>query len=70
MKISKLISELDTIQAEYGDKDIVIVQYGDYVGGDYAYGHLVNTSAREEEPKLMASLTDLTNEIELYTTEE
>ena len=37
MRISKLISDLNNIQEEYGDKEIVIVQYVSNVGGSYEY---------------------------------
>ena len=69
MKISELIKDLEQVQTEYGDKDIVFVQYGAEVGGDYEYGHLL-TEVQSNKKQLVASLTDLTKEIELYTTTE
>ena len=73
MRISKLISDLNDIQEEYGDKEIVIVQYGSNVGGSYGYGHLLTNNEKDRQDQnaeLMASYMDLSDEIELYTTEE
>lgn len=73
MRISKLISELNEIQEEYGDKEVVIVQYGSNVGGSYEYGHLLTNNEKDRQDQnaeLMASYMDLSDEIELYTTEE
>lgn len=65
MKISKLIKELEDISVEYGDKDVIVVQYANGLEGNYEYGHLVT-----EKDNLLASNMDLTNEIEIYTKTE
>ena len=73
MKIGKLISDLNKIQEEYGDKEVVLVQYGSNVEGDYEYGHLHTNNEKDRQDQnaeLMASYMDLTDEIELYTTTE
>ena len=73
MKISKLISDLNKIQDEYGDKEVVLVQYGSNVEGSYDYGHLLTANEKDmydQNAQLMASYMDLSDEIELYTTTE
>jgi|TARA_R100000479_G_scaffold151184_1_gene86910 hypothetical protein len=73
MKIGKLISDLNKIQEEYGDKEVVLVQYGSNVEGSYDYGHLLTDNEedrQDQNAELMASYMDLTDEIELYTTTE
>jgi|DEB0MinimDraft_4_1074332.scaffolds.fasta_scaffold50032_5 hypothetical protein len=73
MKISKLISDLNKIQDEYGDKEVVLVQYGSNAEGNYDYGHLLTSNEKDRQDQnaeLMASYMDLSNEIELYTTTE
>jgi len=65
MLISKLVEELNEILIEYGDKNIVLVQYRENIGGDYEYGHF-----HTEKDNLVASYMDLSDEIELYTTTE
>jgi len=73
MRIGKLISELNEIQDEYGDKEIVFVQYGSNIEGDYDYGHLLTNNEKDRQDQnasLMSSYMDLTDEIELYTTTE
>jgi len=73
MKIGKLISDLNKIQDEYGDKEVVLVQYGSNAEGSYDYGHLLTSNEKDRQDQnaeLMASYMDLTDEIELYTTTE
>jgi len=73
MKISKLISDLNKIQNEYGDKEVVLVQYGSNVEGSYDYGHLLTANEKDtqdQNAELMASYMDLSDEIELYTITE
>ena len=73
MRIGKLISELNEIQDEYGDKEIVFVKYGSSIEGDYDYGHLLTNNEKDRQDQnasLMATHMELTDEIELYTTTE
>jgi|15BtaG_2_1085339.scaffolds.fasta_scaffold07984_5 hypothetical protein len=65
MKISKLVEELNEVLIEYGDKNVVVVQYGNELGGDYEYGHF-----HTEEDNLVANYMDLSDEIEIYTKTE
>ena len=62
-----------SIEETVRGKEVVIVQYGSNVGGSYEYGHLLTNNEKDRQDQnavLMASYMDLSNEIELYTTEE